>query len=84
MADPIPYKLMGTSPEPIKDWSLRSLKEKLIKIGAKVASHGCYGRGRHPPAFTRACIIFWVEPIWGCAAFHRMIVPAMLAQAVRM
>jgi hypothetical protein len=42
MADPIPYKLMGTSPEPIKDWSLRSLKEKLIKIGAKVASHGCY------------------------------------------
>jgi hypothetical protein len=65
MADPIPYKLMGTSkniflwcdddarvrsavdrhlatPEPIKDWSLRSLKEKLIKIGAKVASHGRY------------------------------------------
>ncbi len=26
------------------------------------------GRGRHPPAFTRARIIFWVEPIWGCAA----------------
>ena len=30
------------TPEPIKDWSLRSLKEKLIKIGAKVASHGRY------------------------------------------
>jgi hypothetical protein len=37
------------TPEPIKDWSLTSLKEKLIKIGAKVVSHGryvafqCYG-----------------------------------------
>ena len=30
------------TPEPIKDWSLTSLKEKLIKIGAKVASHGRY------------------------------------------
>ena len=26
------------TPEPIKDWSLTSLKEKLIKIGAKVVS----------------------------------------------
>ena len=25
-----------------KDWSLTSLKEKLIKIGAKVVSHGRY------------------------------------------
>ena len=33
----------GTAtPEPIKDWSLTSLKEKLIKIGAKVVSHGRY------------------------------------------
>jgi Transposase DDE domain group 1 len=30
------------APEPIKDWSLTSLKEKLIKIGAKVVSHGRY------------------------------------------
>jgi hypothetical protein len=30
------------TPEPIKDWSLTSLREKLIKIGAKVASHGRY------------------------------------------
>jgi hypothetical protein len=30
------------TPEPIKDWSLTSLKEKLIKIGAKVISHGRY------------------------------------------
>ncbi len=30
------------TPEPIKDWSVTSLKEKLIKIGAKVVSHGCY------------------------------------------
>jgi hypothetical protein len=29
-------------PEPIKDWSLTTLKEKLIKIGAKVVSHGRY------------------------------------------
>jgi hypothetical protein len=29
-------------PEPIKDWSLTSLKEKLIKIGAKFVSHGRY------------------------------------------
>ncbi len=45
------------TPEPIKDWSLTSLKEKLIKIGAKVVSHGRYvafqmadSRGRHPMA----------------------------------
>jgi Transposase DDE domain group 1 len=30
------------TPEPIKDWSLTSLKEKLIKIGAKVVIHGRY------------------------------------------
>ena len=30
------------TPEPIKDWSLASLKDKLIKIGAKVVSHGRY------------------------------------------
>ena len=30
------------TPETIKDWSLTSLKEKLIKIGAKAVSHGRY------------------------------------------
>jgi hypothetical protein len=30
------------TPEPIKDWSLTSLREKLIKIGAKVVRHGRY------------------------------------------
>jgi hypothetical protein len=30
------------TPELIKDWSLTSLKEKLIKIGAKVVTHGRY------------------------------------------
>jgi hypothetical protein len=38
------------TPEPIKDWSLTTLKEKLIKIGAKVVSHGRYvptGRSHH-------------------------------------
>jgi Transposase DDE domain group 1 len=35
---------LGTlaTPEPIKDCSLTILKEKLIKIGAKVVSHGRY------------------------------------------
>jgi hypothetical protein len=33
---------MRPSPEPIRDWSMTSLKEKLIKIGAKVVSHGRY------------------------------------------
>jgi hypothetical protein len=30
------------TPEPIKDWSLTSLREKLIKIGARIVSHGRY------------------------------------------
>jgi len=30
------------TPEPIREWSLTSLKEKLIKIGAKVVRHGRY------------------------------------------
>ena len=30
------------TPEPIKTWSLTTLKEKLIKIGAVVVSHGRY------------------------------------------
>ena len=30
------------TPEPTRDWSLMSLKEKLIKIGAKVVSHRRY------------------------------------------
>ena len=30
------------TPEPIKEWSLTSLKEKLIKVGAKLVSHGRY------------------------------------------
>jgi hypothetical protein len=30
------------TPEAIKDWTLTSLREKLIKTGAKVVSHGRY------------------------------------------
>ncbi|MBM3624962.1 MAG: IS1380 family transposase [Alphaproteobacteria bacterium] len=30
------------TPEPIKDWSLTTLKQKLIKIGAKVVAHARY------------------------------------------
>jgi len=29
-------------PKSIKDWSLRTMREKLIKIGAKVVSHARY------------------------------------------
>jgi Transposase DDE domain group 1 len=36
------------TPEPIKDWSLTSLKEKLIKIGAKVVSHGAMSPSKWP------------------------------------
>ena len=30
------------TPEPIKEWSPTSLREKLIKVGAKLVSHGRY------------------------------------------
>ena len=30
------------TPEPIKEWSLTSLREKLIKVGTKLVSHGRY------------------------------------------
>jgi hypothetical protein len=36
------------TPEPIKDWSLTSLKEKLIKIGAKVVRHDRLSPSRWP------------------------------------
>jgi hypothetical protein len=29
-------------PEAVKHWSLTSLKEKLVKIGARIVTHGCY------------------------------------------
>jgi hypothetical protein len=43
----LPYNLGNflrtlARPEPIRDWLLTSLKEKLIKIGAKNISHGRY------------------------------------------
>jgi hypothetical protein len=41
------------TPEPIKDWSLTSLKDKLIKIGAKVVSHGRYVSSRWPRSPSR-------------------------------
>jgi hypothetical protein len=30
------------TPEPISDWSMTTLRKKLIKIGAKVVGHACY------------------------------------------
>jgi hypothetical protein len=30
------------TPKPIKHWSMTTLKEKLIKMGAKVVKHGRY------------------------------------------
>jgi hypothetical protein len=35
-------------PKMAEQWSLTSLREKLIKIGAKVVSHGRYVRSRWP------------------------------------
>lgn len=29
-------------PEAVEHWSLTTLREKLVKIGAKVVRHGCY------------------------------------------
>ena len=29
-------------PDAVEQWSLTSLREKLIKIGAKIVHHGCY------------------------------------------
>ena len=37
-----PARRFTLQPDPIKAWSLTSLKEKLIKIGAKIVSHGRY------------------------------------------
>src|SRR5712691_194234 len=42
------------APEPIKDWSLTSLKERLTKIGAKVVSHGRYESGSTVTPVSRA------------------------------
>src|SRR5262245_2147502 len=39
MRSPATSEIAGDA-QPIKDWSLTSLKEKPIKIGAKVVSHG--------------------------------------------
>src|SRR5215469_3797917 len=35
-------------PKTVQPWSLTSLREKLIKIGAKVVSHGRYGPADRP------------------------------------
>jgi Transposase DDE domain group 1 len=35
---------LGNFLRTLADWSLTSLKEKLIKIGAKIVSHGRYGK----------------------------------------
>src|ERR1700758_1127853 len=40
LGDAVNRPLTRTSP--CEDWSLTSLKEKLIKIGAKIVSHGRY------------------------------------------
>ena len=42
------------TPEPIKDWSLTSLKEKLIKIGAKWCATATMSRSRWPRSPFRA------------------------------
>jgi hypothetical protein len=42
VVDKLPGLRTLATPEPIKDWSLTILKDKLIKIGAKVVSHGRY------------------------------------------
>jgi hypothetical protein len=42
--------------DPIKDWSMTILKEKLIKIGAKVVRHGRYVAFKWPRSqFRKTC-----------------------------
>jgi hypothetical protein len=53
------------TPEPIRDWSLTSLKEKLIKIGAKVVRHGRY------VAFQMAEVCDHQESVRRHPAVHR-------------
>jgi hypothetical protein len=43
------------TPEPIKEWSLMSLKEQLIKIGAKIVSHGRYVAFQMAEVAIQAC-----------------------------
>jgi Transposase DDE domain group 1 len=44
------------TPKPIKDWSLTSLQEKLIKIGAKVVSHVAISPSKWPRSqFREVC-----------------------------
>jgi hypothetical protein len=40
---PYVFSSMLAMPRTAEPWSLTSLREKLIKIGAKVVSHGRYG-----------------------------------------
>ncbi len=43
MAESAPRKgLRLAGPEPLKHWSLTTLREKLVKIGAKVVRHARY------------------------------------------
>jgi hypothetical protein len=58
------------TPEPIKDWSLTSLKEKLIKIGAKVVTHGRY------VAFQMAEVHHSEKPLRRHPAADRRTTPA--------
>ena len=37
-----PQASSWTTPEPINNWSLMTLREKLVKIGTKVVRHGRY------------------------------------------
>jgi hypothetical protein len=63
------------TPEPIKDWSLTSLKEKLIKIGAKVVSHGRY------VAFQMAEVAIPTANVPGDFAAHRGTAAAATTRA---
>jgi hypothetical protein len=62
-------------PEAISEWSLTTLREKLIKIGAKVVSHGRYrgrdARYRTPPAQIPAGAIRAPGSHLGCLTANR-------------
>ena len=64
-------------PEPIKHWSLSSLKEKQIKIGAKVISHG------RSVAFQMAEAHYWANVPGDFTADCRTVAEAAACASMR-
>jgi hypothetical protein len=59
------------TPEPIKDWSLTSLKDKLIKIGAKVVTTAAMSTSRWPRSPSHGkCFRSFCDSSRNCGCSH--------------